>query len=358
MSLPIPTLSFSSSRSVTHKSLHHLPSIISRNPSQTLPFQYPSCKIRSFKPNLSSNGFGLSARNLGFGSGRRFGFCVSAENGDGESKIGVDSEAEDARGESTMPSRFRYLTKEAPETPVRWPWLIALAFLVYAWRAVLFELSNWRKAALGIVHFVGYLLKLVVALIFSFIGDPVTSFIRFIEDVLYTVRAFYSSIVAYAPVPELMAIIILASAVLAIAEATVPNSAKSQPYLLTVSGLIGYAAVSGIIIEPFFWTLLLGTYCFSRFVKKRDDVTAALPAAAVLAGIGEPWVRVIVMASYLALAIYHNSKKSAEKKEEDAVEAVTTWGRVPLPLLGAALAIGIRVAAKWAGYRHLTWMIV
>lgn len=229
-----------------------------------------------------------------------------------------------------------------------------MAFLLYAWRAVLFELYNWKKAVLAIGRFVGYLLKLVLALIFHFLGDPITSLIRGIETTLYTIRAFYSSIVAYAPVPELTTVIILSSAVIAIAEATVPDSVNSQPYILTVSGLIGYAAVRGFISEPFFWTLLVGLYGFSRFVKKRDDVSSALPAAAVLAAVGEPWVRVLVMGSYLALAIYHHSKKSQEGKEE----VIVTAGKLPLPLLGVALAIGVRIAAKWAGYRHLTWMIV
>lgn len=32
--------------------------------------------------------------------------------------------AEEARGQSTMPERFRHLTKEAPDRPVRWPWVI------------------------------------------------------------------------------------------------------------------------------------------------------------------------------------------------------------------------------------------
>ncbi|PWA90186.1 hypothetical protein CTI12_AA103780 [Artemisia annua] len=37
----------------------------------------------------------------------------------------VKDEAEtQARGESTMPERFRYLTKEAPDPPVRWPYFI------------------------------------------------------------------------------------------------------------------------------------------------------------------------------------------------------------------------------------------
>ncbi|CAK9177887.1 unnamed protein product [Ilex paraguariensis] len=150
-------------------------------------------------------------------------------------------------------------------------------------------------------------------------------------------------------------IIMLASAVLAIAEATVPDSVNGQPYLLTLAGVIGFAAVRGYISELFFWMLLLGLFGFARFIKKRDYVSSALPVAAVLAAVGEPWVRFVVIASYLALAITHHSKKPSEGKE---VEATATSRPVPIPLLCAALAIGVRVAAKWAGYRHLTWMIV
>ncbi|KAK9285338.1 hypothetical protein L1049_024529 [Liquidambar formosana] len=348
MWVTIPTLS-----SPTPPLLQKFP-LCSRN--QTLQFRSSSSTIQPLKPIPTRNFFGFSARNRGFLLRRNLGICASGENGEGKIEIVADEAEEEARGESTMPSRFRYLTKEAPDPPIRWPWFVALAFLVYAWRAVFFELRNWKKAALGIVHFVGYLLKLALALIFHFIGDPITSLIRCIETVLYTIRSFYSSVVAYAPVPELTVIIILASAVLAIAEATVPNSTNSQPYLLTLSGLIGFAAVRGSISEPLFWTLLLGVYSFSRFVKKRDDVSAALPVAAVLAAIGEPWVRALVMASYLALAISHHSKKL--KGGEEDIEDVAPGRSLPLPLLAAALAIGIRVAAKWAGYRHLTWMIV
>ncbi|XP_021897816.1 uncharacterized protein LOC110814599 [Carica papaya] len=314
--------------------------------------------VQSLSLKLNHNFLGFSDKIPRILRDRKSRFCLNCKKGESNNGIGdeIDETERLARGESTMPDRFRYLTKEAPDPPVRWPWFVASAFLVYAWRAVLFELSNWRKAALASVRFVGYLLKLGVALIFHFIGDPVTSVIRCIETATYTVRASYSWIVAYAPIPELTTIIMLASAVLAIGEAAVPNSVSSQSYLLTISGLIGYAAVRSYISELFFWTLLVGLYSFSRLVKKRDDVTSALPVAAVLVAVGEPWVRFLVMASYLALAIFHHSKKPLEQKEE--VEVLMTGRRVPVPLLFAALAIGIRVAAKWAGYRHLTWMIV
>ncbi|CAN6702135.1 unnamed protein product [Malus baccata var. baccata] len=314
---------------------------------QTIPLRN-SPKFQCLNPIQAQKFPGFSGKTNGFLFDRKLRVCVSAKN------EGVDAAEEESKGESTMPERFRYLTKEAPDPPVRWPWLVALVFLIYAWRAVFLELANWRKAAVGVVRFVGYLLKLILALIFHFIGDPITSMIRFIETTLYAIRSFYSGIVAYAPIPELTTVIILASIVLAIAEAVVPNAVNCQPFLLTASGIVGYAAVAGYISEPFFWTILLGFYGYSRLVKKRDDVTSALPAAAVMAAIGEPWVRVLVIASYLALAIFHHSKKVSEKKEEILV----TNRKLPMPLLGAGLAIGIRLAAKWAGYRHLTWMIV
>ncbi|KDP24190.1 hypothetical protein JCGZ_25847 [Jatropha curcas] len=338
--LPSPTFKISS-----------LSRFSTRLPNQVNSFRSLPIKIEPFNPKLTQKRFGLLYT-------RKLGFCLNAaDNGEVESKSSVDDDGAEkmARGESTMPDRFRYLTKEAPDPPVRWPWFVALGFLVYAWRAVLLELANWKKSVQAVISFVGYLLKLLLAVIFHFIGDPITSLIKCIETLVYAIRAYYSGIVAYAPVPELTMIIVLASAVFAIAEAAVPNSITSQPYLLTLSGLIGYAAVKNYISEPFFWTLLVGLYAFSRLIKKRDHVTSALPAAAVLAAIGEPWVRVLVILSYLALAISHNSRKISDGKEE--VETMATGQRVPVPLLCAALAIGIRLAAKWAGYRHLTWMV-
>ncbi|KAM6549179.1 hypothetical protein CsatB_020855 [Cannabis sativa] len=343
MAMIVPTLSFQ------NPSLSSLKSIGVR--SRTAPFLSSITKIQSFNPIQTHNFHGFSGRTPELLLRRNLRVCVAAKE---DSDDGFDEAEKQARGESTMPERFRYLTKEAPDPPMRWPFFVAVAFLLYAWRAVLFELHNWKKAAIAIVHFLGYLSKLALALIFHFLGDPVTSVIRSIETTFYSIRSFYSGIVAYAPVPELTTIIILSSIVLAIAEATVPDSINSQPYILTLSGLIGYAAVGGYISEPFFWTLLVGLYGFSRFFKKRDDVSSSLPAVAVLAAVGEPWIRVLVIGSYLALAIYHHSKKPPEREEE----AVMTARKLPLPLLGVALAIGIRTAAKWAGYRHLTWMIV
>lgn len=210
---------------------------------------------------------------------------------------------------------------------------------------------------MGISQFVGYLFKLVLVLIFHYIGDPITYTILYIERALHAIRSFYSSVVTSAPIPELTIIIMLASTVLAIGEAASPNSVNHQLYTLTTGGIIGYIAVRGVISEPIFWLMLLGLFGFSRFIKKRDYVSSVLPAATVLASVGEPWVRLISITSFTALAINHHSKNGVQVKEEEAQVASST-SKVPFPLLAVALAIGIRLAAKWAGYRHLTWMIV
>ncbi|KAG1366573.1 putative Xaa-Pro aminopeptidase P [Cocos nucifera] len=254
-----------------------------------------------------------------------------------------------------MPERFRSVTKEAPDRPVRWPWVVALVFLVYAWRTVLWELTNWKKSMVAIIGFFGYLFKLILAFVFHFIGEPITVIIRCIEFALYSARYIYSSIVAFAPVPELTRIIFFTSTIVAIAEATVPDSVNSQQHLLTLAGIIGFGAVNGFVPELLFWLLLSGMFCYSHFIKKRDGVSAALPPTAVLAAVGEPWVRGLAIASYLSLAIVQYSKLSEESARTDTP---VIGRRLPLPLLLAALSIGIHLAAKWVRCRHLTWMIV
>lgn len=52
-----------------------------------------------------------------------------------------DAEMAAARGDSTMPERFRYLTKEAPDPPVRWPYFIGTLFLSFHFLSAYFYLS-------------------------------------------------------------------------------------------------------------------------------------------------------------------------------------------------------------------------
>ena len=59
---------------------------------------------------------------------------MKAENGGGlgERKSGGEKDEEDkewkeSRENSSLPGRFKPLTKEAPEPPVRWPWFVGLS---------------------------------------------------------------------------------------------------------------------------------------------------------------------------------------------------------------------------------------
>ncbi|GAB2274830.1 hypothetical protein Dimus_009604 [Dionaea muscipula] len=325
---------------------NHLP-LGSTNKHKTLRLLSSPPRLQSHGLGSFSYGFNFSWKNL------RVFFKEENQEGDGEDEAKVE---DDWRGESTLPERFKDLTKPIPDPPLRWPWFLVggLAVLVYGstWRAVLWELGNWRNTLKVIIHFTGRLLNFFLSLIYYYLGDA-------IDTAVYVIRSLYSGIVSSAPVPELTTIILLASAVLSVAESTVPDSVNCQPHLLTFSGIYGYAAVRGYISEPLFWALLLGTFLFSRFVKKRDYVTSALPVAAVLASVGEPWVRAMALISFTALAIAHHAKHPAQGPEgEETTERKVTARKLPLPLVGVALAIGMRVAAQWAGHRHLTWMIV
>ncbi|KAL2938029.1 ATP-binding cassette sub-family A member 8 [Bienertia sinuspersici] len=133
---------------------------------------------------------------------------------------------------------------------------LSVPFLIYAWRSVLWELSNWQNLLLGMFQFVGYLSKLLLALAYSFIGDPITYTILYIETAVHA-----------------------------------------------IPGIIGYAAVR------------------------------ALPVATVMASVGEPWVRVLAIISFTALAIHHHSSKLAEE-----TEVASSGRKVPLPLLGIGIS--------------------
>ncbi|KAK1325835.1 hypothetical protein QJS10_CPA01g01135 [Acorus calamus] len=320
-------------------------SVRSRYPS------LPKHRISTSNPTLYVPRSGFTPRLLG----GNLGFTLRASSNESDSVDEAEAAAEaEAKGQSTMPERFRYLLKEVPDRPVRWPWLIPVVFLVYAWRSVLWELSNWKKVFFALISFLGYLAKLGLAFIYQFIGDPITTFIACIEFFLYSLRSFYAGIVAFAPVNELTILIVLTSSVLAITEAVVPNAMNNQYHLLTLAGLIGLGALKGVITELFFWVLMVGLFCYSRFAKKRDLVSAALPSVATVVAVGEPWVRALVMVAYLGIAIVQHSKLALKGAGDDGgvVER-----EVPLPLLLVGVSIGIHVAAKWIRYRHLTWMI-
>lgn len=301
---------------------------------------------------------GVLLENFGYPAVRNNGFLSRAENDGGGTEREADEVDMESRGQSSMPERFRYLTKEVPEKPLRWPLLIVLALLLYTWRTVWWELSPYIMPVAGVfwwsIQSIGYILRFGFVYVLWVLTHPLFASIRLVETILNTIQDFYSLVINHTPIQELTKGVILASLVLSIAEAAVPGSVNRQPYLLTVAGIIGFVAVRGYISELFFWTLLLGLFSFGRWVKNRDYVSSALPVAAVLAAVGEPWIQALAMVSYLSLAVVQYSRGATDEKER---EGASMGMRAPFPLLWAAFAICVRLAAKWTGYRHLTWMV-
>ncbi|CAH9089226.1 unnamed protein product, partial [Cuscuta europaea] len=162
------------------------------------------------------------------------------ETGAGGTEKDVDEGEMESRGESSMPERFRYLMKEAPEKPLRWPLFIVLAFLLYAWRTVLWELSNWIKPVAYVLEpvfiSIGFILRIAFASILHLLTYPLVASVSFVETTLHNIQALYSLVINQAPIQELTKMIILASFVVFMAKSVVPYSVNSQPYLLTVSG--------------------------------------------------------------------------------------------------------------------------
>ena len=112
---------------------HHLPPRITTRAPQRLRSKNTTQPLLQFSgPRLLKHEALGFARGLGF-CASKLGFCVEAENGvglgerSGEENDEEDKELQELRKSSTLPARFRHLTKEVPEPPLRWPWFVGLS---------------------------------------------------------------------------------------------------------------------------------------------------------------------------------------------------------------------------------------
>lgn len=124
------TLSFFSSSIPTIKKTHKISSNFPSNAfshNQILDFPSSVARIKPLKLELKHKCCGIFTSDCGFQLRRKNGFIVEAESSGVDYGNSVDKAEIDVRGESTMPDRFRYLTKEAPDKPVRWPWFIGIS---------------------------------------------------------------------------------------------------------------------------------------------------------------------------------------------------------------------------------------
>lgn len=97
-----------------------IPTLLS--PTLSLKPAFPSTQFQPLRPQFRRKLIGFSVKSPTFSLGRIFALNDKASNGDVLN--GLDEAEKEARGNSTMPERFRYLTKEVPSPPVRWPWFV------------------------------------------------------------------------------------------------------------------------------------------------------------------------------------------------------------------------------------------
>lgn len=108
------------------------------------PYRPSVTKCQLFNNKTNSYFHDFHGKGIGFWLGRKLNIYVCAKDD------GVDEAEKEARGESTMPERFRYLTKEVSDPPVRWPWFVGNLFsftsdLLYSFFSCgLFEMWNLK----------------------------------------------------------------------------------------------------------------------------------------------------------------------------------------------------------------------
>lgn len=109
-----------------HLKINSLSRLSLQTPNQIVPSSFCFANSHSLQPRQTSSCLGFSGnKRFGFLFNRQLRFSVNADKGGNvESKNNIDEVDRLARSESTMPERFRYLTKEAPDPPVRWPWFV------------------------------------------------------------------------------------------------------------------------------------------------------------------------------------------------------------------------------------------
>lgn len=127
--MAVHTLSSSPNPSVLNLKFTCLPSLTARFRSPFVTFSSRPTKLRSLNPVPTRNFHGFSGKIPELLLLRRKVRVCAAAKDDSGGGDGIDDEAEkEARGESTLPVRFRYLAKEAPDPPLRWPWFVGTLF--------------------------------------------------------------------------------------------------------------------------------------------------------------------------------------------------------------------------------------
>lgn len=177
------------------------------------------------------------------------------------------------------------------------------------------------------------------------------------------IEYFIIQLFNFLPLSKITTFILLTSAAVAVAEATAPNSVTEQRYLLTIAGFVGFGYNLRIIPDIILWSIPLCFLLYSKFFKKRNAVSAALPCAALLFSVNVPWFffKEFVMLAYFGLAAFHHfhlSRSSSIASAAESADSLTNGTKLlPWVVFMAGLSMGIHVGFKWLRWRHVIWMV-
>lgn len=166
-------------------------------------------------------------------------------------------------------------------------------------------------------------------------------------------RDLYSLVVNTTSIWPTSKALLLVTLVLSVGEATRATAVSGQPWSFLLASAFGVGAVWGLIHHTIFVLLLLLLTGFSLIVQKKDAVSAAMPATAVLVAIAEPPLKAVVLALFLAVAVYTHWKTP----EEQVVSLTSNMRTVqPLLMVIAALFVGLTAGSRYLRAWQVLWL--
>lgn len=261
------------------------------------------------------------------------------------------------RRRGQIPPEWEELSTPVPEPPNYL--LLAAGFsIVYLTRhAVAAELIQWASivAILGltIIRFTKRLLVALMLKALHLVKGPVAFVLTLAGCSGLIVRDIYSLIVNTTSIWPTSRALLLVTLVFSVGEATRATAVSGQPWLLLLASAFGVGTVWGAIDPAIFVLLLAFLTGFSLLVQKKDAVSAALPATAVLVAIAEPPLKAVAFALFLAVAVYTHWKTPEEQVQSQVSNMKTVQ---PLLMVVAALFVGLAAGSRYLQAWQVLWL--
>lgn len=261
------------------------------------------------------------------------------------------------RRRGQIPPSWEDLSTPVPEPPNYLLLAAGFSIIYFTRQAVLAELIQWTSIvailALTVVRFTQ---RLIIALLLKglqLVKVPVAFVMTLAGWSGLLARDLYSLVVNTTSIWPTSKALLLVTLVLSVGEATRATAVSGQPWSFLLASAFGVGAVWGLIHHTIFVLLLLLLTGFSLIVQKKDAVSAAMPATAVLVAIAEPPLKAVVLALFLAVAVYTHWKTPKEQ-----VVSLTSNMRTVQPLLMviAALFVGLTAGSRYLRAWQVLWL--